>query len=318
VKRLGALEALGRGIANVRGNLEVVGVAAAGTIVLTGLVVLSLVPWLGLGEAELGGLFRLVLGQGEVADFAAVGRQAWTIVANLWGFLLAISIGLTVASVVYCWYFGGILGVLVAGEAQSPPGARRAPELFRTWSPRFFAGEAARLVWRLLGFYSLWLLLLTGVLALTALAIGLAAKLAGVDAGLAGLAVGCGASLPLIFLFLAALGAMSLGQIDLVAPESGVLAASRAGTRLLAQRLGAAVALFVLLIAAAMALGIFEAGLGLALTAALAGSPAAALAAQIVLFVVQVMLSTLLNLVFAAAFVALVRGERRPPAAAVA
>jgi hypothetical protein len=318
VKRLGALEALGRGIANVRGNLEVVGVAAAGTIVLTGLVVLSLVPWLGLGEAELGSLFRLVLGQGEVADFAAVGRQTWAIFSDLWGFLLAISIGLTVASAVYCWYFGGILGVLVAGEAQSPPGARRAPELFRTWSPRFFAGEAARLTWRLLGFYSLWLLLLTGVLALAALAIGVAAKLAGADAGLAGLAVGCGASLPLIFLFVTALGAMSLGQVDLVAPESGVLAASRAGMRLLGQRLGATLALFVLLIAAAMALGIFEAGLGLAVTTALAGSPAVALAAQIVLFVVQVMLSTLLNLIFAAAFVALVRGERRLAAVAAA
>jgi hypothetical protein len=311
MKRLGALDALGRGIANVRGNLELVGVAAGGTILLAGVVLLSLIPWLGLGEAELAGLFRVATGQGQPADLYSLARQTWAIVSNLWGFLLALSIGLTVASIVYSWYYGGILGVLYAGDAQAPPGPRRAPELFRTWSPRFFAGEASRLLWRVLGFYSLWLAVGLGAMALLVGAMALAMAVGGTAGGVAGLAVGCGAALPLLFVFFAALGAMSLGQVELVPPASGVRAASRAGTRLLGRRLLATVSLFVLLFTAALALGLVEAGVGLVVVAAFAGAPAVAAAAQVVLFILQVMVSTLLNLVFAGAFVALVRSERR-------
>jgi len=318
VNRLGALEALGRGIANVRGNLETAGVAAAGTLVLTGVVLLALVPWLGLDGDGLSSLFRLTAGHGQPADLAALGRQSWALMSNLWGFVLALSLATTVAFFAYCWYFAGILGVLYAGDAQAPPGPGRAPELFRTWSFRFFAGEASRLGWRLVWFYSLWSLILFAVTTLFVAGVVVAAALAGDAGGVAALAVGCGVLLPFLFAVFVMIGAMSLGQADLVAPESGVLAATRTGMRLTGRRLPAVAALFVLFFVVALAVGLLEAGVGVLVGRVLVGSPAAAVAAQLVLFVAQVLLSALLNLALAGACVALVRSERRRETEAVA
>jgi len=311
VTRLGALEALGRGVANVRGNLETAGVAAAGTLGLTGVVLLALVPWLGLDEDGLASLFRVTAGHGQAADLAALGRLSWALLSNLWGLVLALSLAATIAFFVYCWYFAGILGVLYAGDAQAPPGPRRAPELFRTWSFRFFAGEASRLFWRLVWFYTIWSLILLAGTALFAAGIALVAALAGEAGGLAALAIGCGVALPSLFVFFAAVAAMSLGQAELVPPESGALAATRAGLRRLGRRFPAVLSLFVLFFFAALAIGLVEAGVGVALGRALADAPVAATVVQVVLFVAQVLLSSLLSLALTGACVALVRSERR-------
>lgn len=318
MKRLAALEALGRGISNVRGNFEVVGVAAAGTILLLGVVVLTLVPWLGASQDGVGGLFRLAMGQGRVADLPSLFVSSWTLVKDSWGLVLALAFGLTVASVVYCWYYGGILGVLYAGDAQAPPGPRRGAELFRTWSPRLFAAESTRLVWRVLGFFTLWLTAFAGVLCLLVFVPLVAAGVGGSSGVAAGVALGCGMALPLLFVFFALLGASCFGQVELVPPQSGVKEASRAGLRLLGRRLPATVALLVLLFVAAGALGAVDAGIGWAVGEALAGAPAAAMAAQVALFVAQALLSALLNLVMVAAFVALARSEQRLAADAAA
>lgn len=144
--RLSTLDALGRGVANVRGNLEVVAISAAGTVGVVMVTVLALLPWfsvLGINPAWFLGA------RPEPADF-----QSWLelfaapmqLISTLgWGFL-ALLIGLTAASFVFAWYYGGILGVLVAGDAQAPAGPGRDPELFRTFAPRYFAGEARRLL----------------------------------------------------------------------------------------------------------------------------------------------------------------------------
>lgn len=318
MRRLGALEALGRGISNVRGNPELVAVGVGGSLAVLALVVLALIPWLGADAGDLASLLRVVSGQGGIGDLPALASQSWSIVADLWGFVLALSVALTIGSVVYCWYFGGTLGVLHAGDAQAPPGGGRSGELYRTWSTRLFAAEAGRLVWRVLWFYSLWLLAVLGVLTLFAGGFALAAFVGATAGGVAGLAVGCGAALPLLFALFAVLGAMSLGQVELVPANATVRSASRDGWRVLGRRLGAVITLFVLLFATAIALGLVEGGVGLAIAAGLAGRPALATAAQVALFGVQLLLSTLLNLVFAAAFVALARSERRPAADAAA
>ena len=318
MKRLGALEALGRGIANVRGNLELVGVSAGGSLVVLAVVLLTLVPAFGLGGDELASLLGLTSGEASPGDLATLLSRSWAVVTNLWSVVLALGIGMTLGSLVFSWYFGGVLAVLVAGEAQAPPGGGRGGELFRTWSWRFFLGEATRLVWRVLFFYSLWLLfVLFAVLLLGALIV--LAVVVGSRAGAGtGFALGCGGALPLTFLLFAVLGAMHLGQVQLVAPASGVGAATRAGVALLGRRLAAVVALFALFFATSLAIGLAEAGAGLALSGALAGQPLAHGVAQGLLLVVQLMVSAFLNLLLVASFVALARSERRlePEAAA--
>jgi hypothetical protein len=318
VRRLGGLEALGRGIANVRGNLELVGVSAGGALLVLAVVLLALVPFLGLGEEELVSLFGLSTGRASPEDYATLAARSWQALSNLWELVLALGVGLTLGSIVFSWYFGGVLGVLVAGDAQAPPGAGRSRELFRTWSWRLFAGEATRLVWRVLLFYSLWLLFALLAMLLFGVLVALAVALGGRAGAGAGWAIGCGGALPLVFLFFALVGAMSLGQVELVPPASGVGAATRAGVALLGRRLGAAVALFVLYFATTLVVGVVEAGAGLALSGALSGRPLAHGVAQGAMFLVQLMVSAFLNLVLVAAFVALARSERRLVADAAA
>jgi len=319
-RRLAALEALGRGIANVRANLELVGVSAGGSLAVIAVVVLTMVPWIGLTREELGSVVGVAGGSGGLGDLAAIGSLGWRIASDLWQFLLALTVGLTLASILFSWYFGGLLGVLVAADAQAPPGPGRSHELFRTWSWRFFVGESGRLTLRVLYFYTICLTLLLVAIALFVAVVGLAVALFG-GQGLAGLAVTCGAMLPFIFLLLVTMLAISLGQVSLVAPRGGAWSvawrAAKSGYALLGRRLGAALGLFVLFFCATMAVAGIEAGASFFVTASLAGRATALVVVQSALFVVELMIAALLNLVLAATYVALVRGEPAPdPAAA--
>jgi hypothetical protein len=308
VTRLTALDALGRGIANVRGNLEVVLASAAGSIAVLAVVVLSLVPWLGSGAGEL--VRRFTAAGADVPDPAAIFGRSLAAVSDLWGLILAVGVGLTAASVVYAWYFGGLLGVLAAGDAQAPPGTGRGSELFRTWSLRFFFGEASRLVWRVLLFYSLVLAILLVVLVGFVVLIGAVAATAASSGSSIALLLGCGGLLPLTFAFFVVAAALSLGQVVLVRPSSSVLAATRTGFSLVGRRLGAVLALYALLIVASIVVGVLEMAAGFLAGLLFVGVPALATGAQIALFVVQLLVGALINLVFVAAFVALVRGEQ--------
>jgi len=320
VKPLAALEALGRGISNVRGNVELVGVSAAGSLTVIAVVVLTLIPWLGLGGDDLRSLLNVVLGQGGAGDVATLGARSWQVLSHLWQFLLAFTIGSTIASFVFAWYFGGVLGVLVAGDAQAPPGPGRSHELFRTWSRRFFVGESNRLTMRVLLYYSVCLSLLLGVMLVFGLVVGLGVSLAG--AGTAALAIGCGAALPFFFAFFATALAISIGQVTLVPAEGGlwpvVRDAVRSGYVLLGRRLGAALGLYVLLLCASFAIALVEGGASLFLSVALRTHETARLVFQGALFFVELMVGAYLNLVLAAALVALVRAERPEPPAATA
>lgn len=314
MKRLSALEALGRGLSNVRGNLEVVAVAAAAAVAMFALIVLSLIPWLGsevLKPHGLAGGRRP--GPDEIAAWFERLAASPDILSQLGLGLLALLVGLTAASVVYCWSWGGVLAVLHAGDAQAPPGSGRGAELFRTWSRKFFALEAARLTWKLLLFLSLFLALLFFVLVAFAL-LGVAAVLAMGKSGVgAGLALGCGGALPLLFVYFAISGAMWIGQVELVRPEVPVGTAARLGFALLGRRLGASVALFALFFALTLAVALFFGGLGFAFQLALATRPALAVTMQLALSLIQLVASSAMQAGMAASFVALARAERDAP-----
>ena len=314
--RLSAVDALGRGLANVRGNLAVVATAAAGALAVLVVILLAMLPWLGAMGIELSTLLgadRLDLG-----DWAALATAPAQLLAQLGTFLLSLSLALTFASVLFSWYHGGVLGVLAAGDAQAPAGAGRPAVAFRTWSWPFFAGEATRLTWRVLIFYSL-LMLLWSVLAVAAGVLVFATTAVALrSGGVAGFGLGCGGALPLLFGFFVVFGATQLGQADLPRAESRATTAARAGFRVLGRRLGAALGLGALLFGAAFAIGIAFALVDLALVIGLGAWPAAAAAVRIALLLVQLLASSWLNLVFAAAFIALLRSERAIEAAAAA
>ena len=315
--RLGALDALARGVANLRGNAEVALASALGSCVVMLVVAASLLPWLSAFGLDLGDL----VGGGPVEPQAWLGwaRAALSptdLLARFGAGLVAFALGLTVASFVYCWYWGGVIGLLAAGDAQAPPGAGRAPLLFRTWSMRYFVGEANRLAMRFLLFLSLFCGLLVVVLALMIAVVVAAMWLGGREHPGAALAIGCGGLLPAAFAYAAVALAAWVGQVALVGPRARVGAAARTGFRLLGRRLGACVALaglyFVAAIAVAVAVGTGTALLRLVLSAV----PTVALTVDFVLTLLQFALSALMTAAFAGAFVALVRSELALEAAA--
>lgn len=309
MRRLTAVEALGRGAANVRANLELLVVTTLGTVAIGLMVVLSFLPWiatLGLDPSWLSGQAP---DPQRIEDFFDQLAQGGELLARLGGFLLSFSLALTLASILYCWYQGGILGLLVAGDAQAPQGPGRESILFRIWSFRHFLFEAHRLTWRLLLFLTLFLAIWAAFAALT-LGLFVGAGLLGSERGAAtGCAVACGILLPLMFVGFALMAAAQLGQADLVRPESGVLAATRNAFSILGRRLGAAAALLAIFFVVSLGLGIAFATVGLVTDFVASSQPAIHFALRALLMLFQLVAGGLVNLVSAAAFVALVRSE---------
>jgi hypothetical protein len=312
VRGLTALEAIGRGTANVRGNPQLVVVSVAGTAALLVLVLLSFLPWM----ATLGVDFSWLDGTEPDAERLRALFDRFDSLDELLGtagaFLLALTFALTLATLLYCWLQGGTLGVLVAGDAQAPAGAGRDALLFRTFSMPLFVHEAQRLVWRFLLFYSLiFAVLLALVVAVGALVVA-AGALAGERGAGAGCALACGLLLPMLFVTFVVAAAIQIGQAELVRPASGVLAATRSALALLGRRIGAAAVVVVWLVGVSVALGIGFTIVGFGFDLALRQSLAAQVALRALLAIVQLAASSAVNLVFAAAFVALARSE--PPA----
>ena len=144
MKRLSAVDALGRGAANVRANLELLVVTTLGSVAIALLVILSFLPWVATLGFDLDGLSSQAPDPKRIEDLFDQLAGGGELIARLGGFLLSLSLALTLASVIYCWYQGGILGLLVAADAQAPQGAGREPILFRIWSPRLPAWTALR------------------------------------------------------------------------------------------------------------------------------------------------------------------------------
>jgi hypothetical protein len=306
VNRLSAAAALGRGAANLRANRELVLVAAGGSVAIGVIVVLSVLPWLATLGLDLD-TFSEPTDLGRLREFFGGLQSPQEILARLGGLLLSVTLAFTLATFLYCWYFGGILGVLVAGDAQAPPGAGREPAIFRTFSLRFFVHEAGRLLWRVFLYLNLFFLFWTLLLVLVVIAIA-GAGLLGTDSGFAaGCAVACGALLPVAFVSFALLAAMELGQADLVRPQSGVLAATGAGFRALSRRLGASALVLLLLVVASVAIATAAAAVEFVVDVSLSGAPAFALKA--ILLLVRLVVGAVVNLAITAAFVALFRDD---------
>ncbi len=307
--RLSTFDALGRGSANARANFELIVASFVGTLILVAIVLAAIVPWMatiGLDASWLWGDTKLP------DDLPALWRLASSpaeLLARIGSVILSLTVALTLASIVFCWYFGGILGVLVAADAQAPAGAGRESILFRAWSRDLFFQEARRLVWKVMLYYSLFGAIWFFVALLCGGAVA-AAVLIGAQAGVgAGFAVGCGALLPLLFVLFAVLAAMQIGVADLPRHGSGARAATRAGFTVLGRRLGASLLIVVFFFVASAILAAGFTTVEIVVDLALSAVPLLALALRCVLFGVQLFVGAALNIAAAASFVALLRNE---------
>jgi hypothetical protein len=307
VNRLGALDALGRGISNVRANWEVVIAAAVGGLLSLVLMLLSLLPWLsafGISARQL--LAPREPGVGDLFGSLAGALDPRELLTKIGAGVLAFLLALLLVSVLYAWYYGGMLGVLVAGDAQAPAGAHRAPPVFRTWSWRLFLSEATRLTWKVMLYLSAVLTLLMLAIVLALLLVLLVVVVSHGRGSLAAFAVGCGGMLPILFAMLAIYGAGCVGLGELARPGGGVRSALRLGFRVFGQRLGACLALMVLFVMASLVVGLLCGGIELLFSGA---GLARRAAVEGVTLVAQVAAGALLGSVFMASCVALLRSE---------
>lgn len=312
--RLSTFDAVRRGLANLRGNAELVGVQFAQTVV-TLLFVFGglLLPVLAIGAANLEDL--AVLAQLETAEpeevlglFAglleAVSANPGRLAAALVGTLIVWTVGL----VVWSYFQAGIYAVLAEGDRQAPPG-RMPADVFRTFGWRAFHAAGARHTWR---FFWLTHVVLTAVLLAWALMLGavlLAANSLEGSNPQAMILLGCGAALPFLLLLLLSACWVYLAYADAARPESGVWKAAGNGWKVLGERLGAVVSLFVLIVAVALAFGLVF-GLGNVVVGLLvAESAVLSMAFQIVSMFVQWFVNAVMTVAAAAIFIALVRSE---------
>jgi hypothetical protein len=308
---LPAIECLRRGLWSLRANWELVAMQWLATLVLVAFLLLGLLPPL------------VVLGVGSLSALAAELRRwpEWMPagpfhLAELGAPLLAALVGTLaiwmLAFFVYCYFQAGTYGVLVAADRQAPAHAGRAAgdwRLFRTWSGRDFNGWGGRYLWRFFWFVNLYLAFASVLILLFAVLI-VGAVFGGQWWGWpAGVGIGCGGSLPLVFLGMVLGLWMGLAQADLARAASGVRAASRRGLRVLGRRLGGVLLIWLVFLAAAMAVGMLFAPFSVGLDLVLRDAPGVRLGVSLAVTAVQTLVSGALAVFLAASLVALMRGE---------
>ncbi|GMU66851.1 MAG: hypothetical protein AMXMBFR36_31250 [Acidobacteriota bacterium] len=304
---LSAIDALGRGIANVRANWELLLAQIAAMFALALVVAVSIVPLviaLGASFADLGKLD----GSDPQAVLDLLRPERWLSAGVLVAVVASLVFG-TLAILVYSWFQAGVFGILVAGDRQAGAGAGRPRGLFRTFSWRDFSGWASRGTWRFFGWYHLYLTVLTLMVAALG-ALALAAISVGVSQGpMAGVGVGCGGALPLFFALFYVSLVFEAAKADLAREDSGAVASWRRGAGVVARRIGGTLLLFLLFFCASMAMSMLVLPLQLLAEFGLRDQMVAYVALQLVVYLVQWGLGSVFGLIYGASFVALVRAE---------
>lgn len=309
---LAAVDCIQRGLANLRANWELAPARLAQSLLASFLVLLGLLPLLAL----------LGVGVLEIVSGLASDGAAWTPVPDPRSGIAHPPLGLVavaaaatlllwlLAALVYCFFEGGILGVLVSGDRQAPPGTARR-EWFRTYSRRNLLGWGGRLARRLLG---LWLIA-TGLCAVWTLVSGLwlgLATLGGQRWGAgAGVGIGCGGALPVAFGWLVILFWWQIGQVVLAEERATFWTSLGEAGRIVGRRLGGLLLVALVVLGALLALNVVFLPLSIGIELALAEQAAARLAAGTVLALAQWLGASLLAVLYSGTLVALAGAERR-------
>lgn len=313
--RLSALDALSRGMANVRANRELIGVQVVAGLILAASIIVPLLLFLNrLGvplsiftasnpEDVRQALESLQFDLGQIASLLGVGLLLFLVVGTL-------------VFIAYCWFQAGTLAVLSAGEAQAPLTRVAPPTVFRTFSWASFLGWANRYGSRIFWVNNLFLIFLTVVLGVLTLPLVLVSRLVAGSGALVACAAGCGLALPLGFVILVLMLATIVAQICAVEEGATVRGATRRAFSITGNRLGGLLLLYLLLIVGSIAVTILFGGVGLVVKLAFARWGMLLTVLSALLGVVEFVVSAGLTLALTAAIVALVRAEVRTVAAA--
>lgn len=318
--RLSAIDALQHGVLNLRANWKLIFVQAAQSFLVLAISVAGLVPvFMVLGFAFVREAFGRLGTGGELELVERLFESGPLLVVAL----LVMTLIWTVAFVVYCYFQGGILGVLVGGERNAQAGGS-GWKRFRAFSGSDFLAHAERLTWPIFWLVNLFLaaalLILLVFLVLGSLLMTMVVgESFGAGAGLESFSqfgtglvlLGC---MFVVFMMLFSLFFtvwMQVALAELATGAGGVFAAVRAGLSTMSRRLPGLALLFLLLIVASIAMAVVTTPLSLFVEFALRDRMSLYLTGQAALTVLQWLVTGVVNLGWAGTVVALVDGEHR-------
>lgn len=306
-----AIDCLRRGFHSTRANWGLIPLKLLGDVLFAILFIVSLLP----PVVVLGGMALFE------ADWSEAALQEWLLdlpdlyLTTLGPLLLSILGSLVLgllAVVVWGWFQGGLLGVLVAAERQAHPRAQDQAggwRWFRTFSLKDFSGWGGLYVWRFFWFFHLALTVsLVFLLLLALLVVGAVIGQERWGPG-AALGIGCGGALPLLFLVLVYALWYTAAQPAVALEGSGPVRGSKLALRVVGRRLGGSflILLVVVVISIVVGMGFFLAQMASSLT--LQENFVPWLVAYVLLYLVQMAFSSALSVYFLAAFGSLVVAE---------
>lgn len=313
--RRSAIDALQRGLLNLRANPMLILLQVAQGVVVAIFGIAGAVPLV------------LAIGVGAAREIWFAGQQGWSPgqaaelermferLLEQWPMLLAaLAAGgavWTVAFLVYCWVQAGVMGRLAAGEDRATGSPQPAVADFKVYSWPAFSGDASARVWKFFWLINLLLVVATFVLFLIILAASLLMTVMGGGPSLpAAIAVGCSLlviSFVVVFFFFTWIG---VAKAEMAIADGGVLESFGRSLALLGRRFGGVLLLMLLFVVASVGLGIVLMPVSLALDFAMGDSFSRQIAADLALALIQTPINAALTITLSAALVALVRGER--------
>lgn len=303
--RLSAIDSIQHGLLNLRANWQLVIVQFLQTLAVTLIATLGLLPIVfALGFA----FVRSTLKNFDASSGSELLERVLEAGVPLVVGLLATTLIWTIAFVVFCYFQGGILGVLAAGERQAQP-AGAGWKSYYTFSTRLFYELAEQLTWPVFWLVNLFVVIGTAALAgFGLLAVG---PFVLFGEGSEALQIGLGCVALLVFaVFMMFLSVwMQLAQVELALGTRGVLAAAKQALKTTLRRLPGLALLLLLLIVASITMAIVFVPVSMVLEFAFRSRLGAYFTGQAVISLVQWLVSGVLSVGWAAVCVALVNGE---------
>lgn len=306
--RTSAFDCLVRGFYSLRANWELVPLiwlqqVVAGVLFIASIIALF-IPF-GLGTFSLADLEGMTLPEAEEILADLLSTPSALLVPLVAGLLSSMVLGL-LAALAYCWFQGGIMAVLLAGERQALPGEPRDWRLFRTFEWRSFTGWGGRLMGRYFWLINLYLVLFLAAVLVWTLVIVLTFWGGQRWGGAAAWGIGCGGSLPMVFVLVVLVLWYLLAQADLPREGSSVARSGRRALEVLGRRPGGVLLLVGVYFVASLLLGFGTAPLGLLAAPLAEDSPLAWCFGQLIIYALQMVVSGVLNVAFFGSTVALV------------
>jgi hypothetical protein len=308
--RLSAIDSIQHGLLNLRANWQLVIAQFLQTLSVTVISILGLLPIVfALGFTFVRGALENFDSRGGSELLERVLEAGVPLVVAL----LATILIWTIAFVVYCYFMGGIFGVLAQGERQALS-AEAGWKSYRAFSTRGFFDFSERLTWPI--FWLVNVFVLIGLIVLAGCAVIVVGLVMLLDQGPQVVRFGLGCLvLLLLALFMMFLSVwMQLALAELARGTRGFLSAVKAALAIAGKRLPGVAVLFLLLIVASITMAIVFVPVSLVLEIAFRDRMGAYFLGQALVSLVQWLSSGILTVAWSATCVALVIGEQEAAA----